>query len=265
LLVALLVISSTGVAFASQWAIPGDPLYPVKISLENAQVALSFSEMRRAELYIEHAEQRMFEIQNLVVENRFEYLHDTISRFEIQAVLATRLLQSASEVNAPRAQELAVQLQQLLKEQAALFPVLAQATPQDSQDEIKRLMDITAALVLQAEDLEIPGVVISTPTPTATLAGTNTLIPFTSTELSTATSRPSATLELTLTPVGELLQITPMTNQTTGTPGPTLITSGGRPPTETPVPTARPTKTKKPRPEPTRRPPKPTKEDRSND
>jgi len=265
LLVALLVISSTGVAFASQWAIPGDTLYPVKLSLEDAQLALSFSDMRRAELHIKHAEQRMFEIQNLVVENRFEYLHDTISRFEVQTVLATRLLESASEANAPRALELANQLQLMLAEQAGIFPVLAQVTPQHAQDEIERLISITAALAAEAEQLETPGVVIFTPTPTATLASTNTLVPPTSTQFNTATSRPSATVGLTATPAEAFLQITPLGDSVTGTTVPTLITSGGRPPTDTPVPTVRPTKTQKPNPGQTRRPPKPTKKPKETD
>ena len=47
----------------------------------------------------------------------FDDLHDTVSQFQIQVVMATRLLQSAGEANAPRAQELVGQLQQLLKEQ----------------------------------------------------------------------------------------------------------------------------------------------------
>lgn len=268
LLVALLVISSTGVAFASQWAIPGDPLYPVKITLENTQVALSFSDMRRAELYIKHAGNRMVEIQNLVLENRFEYLHDTVSQFEIHVVMATRLLESAGEANAPRVQELAGQLQQLLKEQLAILPVLAQAIPQSSQDEITRLMGISAALAIKADGLLPPGQVQATSTPTLTpsVALTDTLVPPTSALPNTATLRPILTLGLTPTPADEFLQVSPTSGQVTGgTPASTVVTSGGRPPTATPTPVVRPTKTKKPAPEPTRRPPKPTKKPKPTD
>ena len=55
-----------GVAWAASSALPGDPLYGVKRSLENMRVSVSGSDLERGEQYLGQAKTRLEEIQKLL-------------------------------------------------------------------------------------------------------------------------------------------------------------------------------------------------------
>jgi hypothetical protein len=264
-LLIFLVVSTSGVAFASQWTIPGDALYPVKTSLEKVQLALTFGEARRAQLHITFAERRFVEIQNLVVENRFEYLHSAVNAFEAQSSEATRLLHALEEQDSEQARQLAIQLLRVMREQSAILPVLMQLVSGENREEIQRLERLTMAVMVDLESIQGAPMATLTPTPTATLASPTPVSPTpgspTPANTPTApTPLPSATVDplLTLT-----AQITPVLSGTpasiTGTPLPTSITSGVNQPVPTIVTNEEdpPKKPKKPHPNPPRRPPRP--------
>ncbi len=59
--VAILLIG-VGVVGASANALPGDPLYPVKLATEDVRVALVFSDVDKANLHVQFAERRAVEI-----------------------------------------------------------------------------------------------------------------------------------------------------------------------------------------------------------
>lgn len=249
LLLVFLVVSTSGVAAAAQWTIPGDTLYPVKTSIEQAQLALTFSEAHRAQLYITFSGRRLVEIQSLVIENRFEYLHSAINQFDSQEKEATRLLRDLGKKDAPRAKELAGELLQIMVNQTAVLPVLMKVTPQSSQGEIERLLELTMAAKLEAGSIEA--------TPTETLTPTATAIPNTATPAPVSPT-PNSTSTAVATPmpaaIPPLPTLYPWTTPiptvgfpvTMSTPAPTTISGGGNPPqpviTEEPPPPPVPTR-----------------------
>jgi uncharacterized membrane protein YccC len=271
-LLIFLVASTSGVAFASQWTIPGDTLYPVKTSLERVQLALSLSEARRAQLHITFAERRLVEIQNLVMESRFEYLHSAVDAFEAQATQATRLLHSLDQKNSERAMQLASQLRRIVGEQAAVLPVLVQLSPAESWAEIQRLETLVTAIVDDIGDIEATPRGTLTQTPTATPSSPTPASPTVSsppavgTPTVAASPLPSATPDPLLTPTPPLTPVTSSTPVvTTGTPMPTTVSGSNQPvPTTVSEDVPPPKKTKKPHPNPPRRPPKPPKTNSSN-
>ena len=265
LLLVFLVSTTSGVAAAAQQSIPGDTLYGVKTTLEQIQLALSFSEARRAQLYVTLAERRLVEVQSLIIEGRYELLHDTIDQFNIQANEASRLLRSIGTVNSLLVRELASKLKGIIEEQVSLLPVLSQAAPSESRLEIERLMQL--ADLVQSEAQNIEALMGGTPLPSMT----PTLIsitPASPTAFVTKTPIPTAIPVATLTPLATPLSVKTvavptLTVRPTHTPVPTVYSSGGKPtPTPTkgkPEPTIKPTKEKQEPPGQTRRPPKPTK------
>ena len=274
-LVIFLVVSSSGIAFASQSTIPGDALYPVKTSLEQVQLGLTFREARRAELHIIFAERRLVEIQNLVLENRFEHLHSTVVAFEAEATQATSLLHSLDQTSPELARQLSNELMRIVQDQTAMLPVLAQLSPAENQGDIQRLEQLFSAIVTDVDDAQTPLTETITPTPTAALVSTNTatLVPGSPTPASTPTvptALPSATVDplLTASP-----QVTPITSGTPGvitrTPVPTTVGGAGIQPAPTivtsdeEVPPSQ--KPKKPKPNPPRRPPKPPPKPKNSD
>jgi hypothetical protein len=269
LLVIFLVVSSSGIAFASRGTIPGDALYPVKTSLEKVQLGLSLSDARRAQLHIIFAERRLVEIQNLVLENRFEYMHSAVEAFEAEVTQVESLLLALDQRDPERSSQLSSELRRIVQDQAAMLPVLAQLSPSENQGDIQRLEQLFGAIVSEEDDDQIPLTDITTPTPTGTLASTNTATPVPGSPTpavtpTVPTAVPSATTDplLTASP-----QVTPVTSGTprvgTGTPVPTADSGSGI----RPLPTIQPNdeevppegKPKKDHPNPPRRPPKPPK------
>lgn len=60
------VVAATGsMAMASQAALPGDVLYPMKRAIENAQTNLQSDEAAKAETLLAHAQQRLVEVEAL--------------------------------------------------------------------------------------------------------------------------------------------------------------------------------------------------------
>jgi hypothetical protein len=60
---ALLLATGGGAAYASEQALPGEPLYPVKLAVEQARVAAAVDEESKAELELEIAGRRLMEVQ----------------------------------------------------------------------------------------------------------------------------------------------------------------------------------------------------------
>ncbi|WGY02626.1 DUF5667 domain-containing protein [Nocardioides sp. QY071] len=81
------VVSATGsMAMASQDALPGDVLYPVKRAIENAQTNLQPDGAAKADALISHAEARLDELQSLVARDRSaDEVNATLQDFTDQA------------------------------------------------------------------------------------------------------------------------------------------------------------------------------------
>lgn len=78
----MLVISTTGVAWASSSALPGDALYPVKRGVEEFRLGITFSESGDTALLNAFTAERMDEIEALVRAGRDEYLGDALQGYE---------------------------------------------------------------------------------------------------------------------------------------------------------------------------------------
>ena len=69
-LAAALVVGGLTAAAASDSSLPGDPLYPVKLGVERAQLATTFDSAARARLQLQFADVRLAEAQRLFAEGR---------------------------------------------------------------------------------------------------------------------------------------------------------------------------------------------------
>jgi hypothetical protein len=68
----LIFFASTGLVRASSGALPGDGLYPVKRSWEGVQLLFAFDTTERESLELEHENERLHEINELLAEGREE-------------------------------------------------------------------------------------------------------------------------------------------------------------------------------------------------
>jgi len=66
LLIFFISSASIGAAFASQDALPGELLYPVKIAAEKIELAVTKDEIKKTELHLEFAGKRLDEVEQLI-------------------------------------------------------------------------------------------------------------------------------------------------------------------------------------------------------
>ena len=226
----------SGIALASQSALPGDMLYQVKGGLENSALALAFDSAGDARLHIQFAQRRLFEIQSLILEGRYAHIHETVVEYEVQVKSAIQQLEKLAVHESEKASSLATFLQETLKSQYNQISLLAGLVPEETRGEIEHVLLVSIAGVDSVRTLIItPSESFLSPTdPTATL--TPTALP---TLTPSIVSVPSSTAQATLTPTFQVV-LPGETGLPAGTPTAT--------PTRTPPAADTPTQVKTPRP-----------------
>ena len=94
----LSLISGAGAVYASNEALPGDILYPVKMWTENVQLAIASDDMDM-DLYIQFANNRIEEAGELVREGRSGDLGDAVIGYQLRTELLTRAIVRIQEEN----------------------------------------------------------------------------------------------------------------------------------------------------------------------
>ena len=89
-LILAIVISGAGTVAASRGAIPGDLLYPVKVSAEEVRLALEFSEADKAQLNLAYAERRADEMSVLLKKGDISGLEASEKRLRKHLTAASR-------------------------------------------------------------------------------------------------------------------------------------------------------------------------------
>jgi len=239
-----LFVSGTVVS-ASQKALPGDNLYSVKITLEKIALATSLDEKNDAELQIKFVENRLSEVQALIVEERYDEVADTIQVYEEQVSQTLETIKEMSDQNRFLAYDLAARLNGLLAEKKNILNVLSQNAPESVTLDISRVWVLSRVVELTAEDIANfvppppapPPTATYTPVPTRTPRPSPTLAPTQPpAPTPTPTKKPPTAVPSTNTPVPPTKTPVPPTNTPvppTNTPVPPTNTP--MPPTNTPV------------------------------
>ena len=122
-LLACLVLTGSEAALASQGALPGDVLYSVKLGLERVELLVTLDPAHKIELHNQFAQARLVEIQELVMEGRYNYIREAVSNFEAHVEQASQLL-SALAKQGPRASHAVGARPERNARQPALLPDL---------------------------------------------------------------------------------------------------------------------------------------------
>ena len=242
LLVIFLVVGTGSVALAARGALPGQSLYSVKLAQERLRLALSFTQAGDARLHAEFAQERLVEVQELVLERRYELLDETLARYEQEVAQAVFLTREVAEDDASQALALADQMDEILTRHVVLLSVLSERVPQGTEAEISHALELAEQGILTVDviknQLIEPGTPTTTPTP-STPTSTSTRMP-TQTPLPTQASGSNAGQSPTATFEPAIVQ----TLLPGSTPAPTQVLQPNIPPTPTPTNTPKPTKVK---------------------
>ena len=86
----VMLLASGGMVAASSTSMPDEPLYPVKLAVEQLQIRLTPSSQGKASLYAEFADRRVTEIINMAQEGNVSLAESVTQRFDNQlAMIAT--------------------------------------------------------------------------------------------------------------------------------------------------------------------------------
>jgi len=129
LLVVSLILVLNTINLASRLALPGDLLYPAKLSIERLQLALTSDPQAQARLQIEFTQHRTTEIVQLVLENEVDYLPESVRRLEIQIDQGLEDLENAQVDNAVQAQVMIEAMKTMLDNERFILTVLRDLEP----------------------------------------------------------------------------------------------------------------------------------------
>lgn len=134
-----LVVSllGAGTVYASGAALPGDMLYPVKLSVENVRLYIA-DDAGEVSLATEFLQTRLDEIQALIEADREDDLPLVVEPFSDRIATATHSLVIVSQEDAERAAQLAPSLEQALSIHTEVLTALFETVPDQAKPAIER-------------------------------------------------------------------------------------------------------------------------------
>jgi hypothetical protein len=127
-----LVGASTGMAVASQSALPGDPLYPLKRAIENAQTGVQTDEDAKGKSLLDNASGRLDEVDQLSRENDdAATIAATLDTFTDQASEASDLL--LSDYAETGSEDSVEELRSFTADSMAALTALQEIVPEDAR------------------------------------------------------------------------------------------------------------------------------------
>jgi hypothetical protein len=260
LLVIFFVTSGSGVALAAQSALPGESLYPVKISLEQVSLAVSLSDAGDASLHIRYSERRVKEMQVLEAIGEYTKIEKPLYNYQYQINQAVSLIRKISDKDAVQGKTLAQALQQALSSETEQLSGMTQVAPQNVQGNLIQALQVSQSGLIAAnqviDKLEAGGVTPTktrnTPPPKQTdgvaTTGADDQIVISQPPMASETGLPprqakKLTETSTVTQSAEVVQ-----TEEPGEPNPSNSPkpSNTHKPTQKPHPTQKPTKSPKP-------------------
>lgn len=155
LIIALVIAASGGTSLAAESALPGDFLYPVKVSInESVRSVVAMSPAAKAEWSVEQTNRRLGEAEQLAVKNRLNdetrtKLQQALERhIERTTAIAQRFSDQGDSEQAAAIQAL---LEASLRGHAIVLLGLATSTPSTTDDQVAQLV-ITVTSKTQAVD-----------------------------------------------------------------------------------------------------------------
>ncbi|MCL5428497.1 MAG: DUF5666 domain-containing protein [Chloroflexi bacterium] len=152
LLAVSLLLGGTGAAYASQSALPAEPLYPLKIAIEDLRLALSTDEAGDANLLLQFIQRRVDEMTSLAVQERFEEISIPVARYNDSLLQLATIILGYIERGDSRSQELISLLAEALAEHEKVLSALLETVPASANSDIELAIQISKK-VSQSEDI----------------------------------------------------------------------------------------------------------------
>ena len=141
-LICVLMVGNN-LVLASRLALPGEALYPFKLSIEQAQLALTFSQAGDTRLHVEFSQRRSAEIVELILDEQYARVPYTAQLLGQQVNAGLASLDALAARDPAQAEALSDAFQQSLANEELLFNVLLQTYPPNARPVIQLAIDVT--------------------------------------------------------------------------------------------------------------------------
>ena len=157
----LSLISGTGAVYASNDALPGDTLYPVKMWVENIQLAIVPEDVD-TDLHMRFAEHRVEEAVELILEGRFEDLDKAADGYQKRTELLTQTMVRLQVEDPEEAVKLRLELKEKLQEQARMMEAFIEGGEETGHhQQIQEMLETNTELRLRINEDESETVIES--------------------------------------------------------------------------------------------------------
>ncbi len=253
LVVVVLLMGTDRVVETTESAIPGDPGYTVKRTVEDLTLAVSNDPGQQIVLYLEYSQRRLSEVNALVDKSRYNDATETLDEFQTQVKKAVTSLDAVRDEDTVHKELLAMTIQEKLSDHSRQLSILLPRVPDAARPAVTRALNVSASGVEIASSALKRLMTIRTPQP-GELPSTPTVDSLVATSLA-PTATQGTIYQVYSTPTEEFRQIfssteapppplpprqvQPTTHVIIPTPGPTATPLPTLPPDEefTPVPT----------------------------
>ncbi|MGB9669300.1 MAG: DUF5667 domain-containing protein [Anaerolineales bacterium] len=229
----------SGVALAAQSSLPGDLLYPVKITLENIPLTVVYDPLQRQQILLKNSQRRLQESETLLLLGRDKDVPKAIELYQSEMQQMVQELPPLSRLkNYPRTiRELHIVQAQLQQNQQQLQRIAQELSPEQYP------IMIDAASLTQNVTISVGGLMDNISNPYITITTTSTEIAVTATNPApTEIKNEVSTAVATEVPPG-LLKKTQTNGKPTNQPPQSTVKPSK---TARPTATARPANTHKP-------------------
>ncbi len=128
-LVLLLALIINSLVLTARLSIPGESLYSTKILLENLQLALTFDQAKKTDLYIQYSRERTTEFVELVLEGDYEVLPTAAARSESEIIAYLHSINKLKNQNLTEELPKKAELKETLSNEIYILNILKGSSP----------------------------------------------------------------------------------------------------------------------------------------
>ena len=129
LLVLLIVFIMNSLYLTARLSIPGDPLYSTKLLMENIQLALTFNQVEKTDLYIQLSRERTTEFVELVLEGDYSILPSAAERLETEIIASLHSINDLTIHDLAEKQPKISEFRETLTNEISMLSILKGSSP----------------------------------------------------------------------------------------------------------------------------------------
>jgi hypothetical protein len=129
LIIVMLALIINNLVLTARLSLPSEPLFTTKLVLEDIQLAFTFNQADKTDLYIQFSRERTSELVELVLEGDYEVLPAAANRMETEMIASLRSIQALSSQDFESVQPMTAEMKENLTNGVFMLNILKGISP----------------------------------------------------------------------------------------------------------------------------------------